>query len=70
MRCARVNFEVVLALGADIQVGFKSAFQMIGAAAQALDPKALGANILSAPGPGTGSVIAIFSLEPGHRNYL
>ena len=51
MRCARADFEVVLALGADVQVGFEIGLPDGLAAAHALDPEALGAHALLSPSP-------------------
>jgi hypothetical protein len=70
------NLEVVLALGADVQVGFEVRLPDGLPAAQALGPQALGAH-LSFAGVGTTPiaararlVFAVFALEPGHPKPL
>src|SRR5580698_5432976 len=70
----RGELEVVLALGADQQINFKILFINGLAAARALDPEALGADI---PGTRIGSVfrcrpacfgriLTVFALKPRH----
>ena len=69
---AGAQFEVMLALGADVQVGGQIGFPDGLAAAHAFDPEALGADRVLAIAVGVGArpargrVIAVFSLEPGH----
>ena len=65
MRLRRAHLEVVLALGADIQVGLKIGFPNSLPAAQALDPKAFGTNALFSAV--ARLVFAVLSLEPGHN---
>src|ERR1017187_4310676 len=70
---ARADLEVMLAFGADVEVGVQVGLEDDLAAAQALHPKALGAyrfacSIRAALGPGARLVVAIFTLEPGHSN--
>jgi len=69
LACA--DFEVVLALGADVQVGFEVGLPDGLAAAHALGPKALGAHLSPAGIGGTvatgvGFVLTFVTLEPGH----
>ncbi len=72
MRCRGAHLEVMLALGADVQVGFEIGLADRLAAAEALDPQAVGADpafgasAVRARWPGL--VFAILSLEPGHRH--
>ena len=67
---ARAELEVVLALGADVEVGFKIGLADGLAAAGALDPEALGADtffgVVAAIVAGAFE-LAVFTLEPGHR---
>jgi hypothetical protein len=66
---------VVLAFGADVQVGQQIRLPDDLAAANALDPQALGAHTLlantrHAPRMGAGLVLSAFTLEPGHSTSL
>jgi hypothetical protein len=66
---------VVLAFGADVQVGQQIRLPDDLAAAYALDPQALGAyTLLTLPGDSvrarTRFVLSTFTLEPGHSTSL
>src|ERR1019366_3641498 len=66
---------MVLALGADVEVGRQVGLEDRLTVTRALDPKAVGANPLlggvsAALGVGVGFVIATLSLEPGHQDSL
>ena len=62
----RADFEVVLALGADVQVGFEVGLPDGLAAAGALDPEALSAYTFFLVVV-RGFELAVFALKPGHR---
>src|SRR5580658_3643306 len=69
---SRAELEVVLALGANLQVGLEFGLEKKLATARAFDPQALGAHVLHAPIgtiPASRSVfrsgkIAVLALEP------
>ena len=65
---ARADFEVVLALGADVEVGLEIGIEDGLAATGALGPEAFGADSLLLVGVVVGAFeLAVLALEPGHR---
>src|SRR5271166_5481781 len=67
---AGANLEVILALGANVEVGLQVRLEDDLAAAGTLDPESLGANssLAGVPIALRGAIVlAIFALEPGHK---
>ena len=68
MRCRAPKLEVVLALGADVQVGLKVGLEDGLAAAGAFDPEALGADTFLLVAVAAGTVeLTVFALKPRHK---
>ncbi len=65
---ARADFEMILALGADVEVGLEIGIEDSLAAAGTLCPEAFGADSLLFVAVVVGAFeLAVFSFEPGHR---
>ena len=72
---ARVELEVMLALGAHLQVGFEFGFVESLAAAGAFDPQALGAHafcariaVLASRAVPRSGIVAVLTLKPRHTD--